>query len=146
MMHVPGSEGYVGGPLMSLYLELDPCRVVRDWRCVGVYMNVPYEVPHPYCGPDCAAVLYAVHEATTRQPALAASVLLDGERAPGQPLPGWFTVQTDKGRVDLRVSHHLGKKHLMALLYRGAYRRSPHPNTPTGILIHLSPSRMEHLA
>ena len=121
MRNLPDSERMVGGPLVCMYNTLEPGVRIRDWCCRGVYMNVPYEVPHPYSGVRCQAVQRAVDKLRCHpdiHTSIAASLFdgVDGAHFPGHPLPGVFTVCDQSFRVDLRV-YGKNQKHLWAALY-----------------------------
>ena len=119
MRDLPGSEtSIVGGPLLCMYHRIEPSPLVLgDWECGSVYMRVAHERPRPYVGDDCRAVLDGIN-AMNADPRTAAEVLLRGAHAEGQPLPGFYTVDTDRGRVDFHVYSHAGRKHLYGLLMR----------------------------
>ena len=97
----------VGGPLVCMYNTLGPSVRIRDWCCRGVYMNVPYEVPHPYSGVWCQAVQRAVDKLRCHpdiHTSISASLFdgVDGVYLPGHPLPGVLTVCEPKVPAGLK--------------------------------------------
>ena len=113
MQTLPGSEGLVGGPLVCMVHELRPALVIRDWTCCSLYMHVAHEKPRPYAASDCQEVRHAVQ--CLQSSADAAAVLLDGQHAQGHPLPGFFTVNRPKHRIDF---YAYPGRHLWAQVHR----------------------------
>ena len=119
LCYLPGSSEYiVGGALMCMYHEVQPVKLNR-LQCDGVYIRVMSELPRLYDDDDCKAVLNGI-TSMNLEPDLAYQVLLQGEQAPGHPLPSFYTVETTKYRVDFHVYVHELNNYLYASLIRRA--------------------------
>ena len=118
MAMLPGSAGFVGGPLeCTLHvLGAEDATALREWRFESVYANVPGERPR-LDEADRPRLLRALR-ALKCDADSAARALLDGDHLSGHPLPGVYTVGESRSRIDFRVKDHAGSKHLWALLYR----------------------------
>ena len=117
MRPIPGSSCLTGGELMCMYHNLEPALILDDWPCDHVYMRVMSECPRPYADADCKAVFDGI-SVMSRDPALAAFVLMKKGHAQNMPLPMFFTVNSPGRRVDFHVYTHDDVNYLYASLIR----------------------------